>query len=146
MRPALLVLLATLLGLALAPYPQPPASASCVAPYLIDEGHLVLERGVAAEVEGRAFVDGCRDTQSCSGVPGCESCEWDDPEPTPYDAVVLRLRQHGHTWTLDTADAGSAAADHLGWVTWTVDLPAGVRPGPARLVADHAQPVEVRIR
>ena len=144
MRPALLVLLAVLLGLALAPYPPQQASASCVGPYLLDEGHLVLQRGEPAEVQGRAFVDGCRDTMSCSGIPGCEDCEYDEPEPTPYDAVVLRLRQDGHTWILDTADA--TGGNQLGWVTWTVDLPAGGRPGPARLVADHAQPVAAWIR
>jgi hypothetical protein len=146
MRPALLTLLAILLGLAVAPYPPPPASASCAAPYLLDAGHLVLQRGEPIAVEGRAFADGCRDTMSCSATLGCENCEYTDPEPTPYAGVVLRLRQHGRTWTLGTADAGSAAGGELGRVTWTVDLPRDVEPGRAQLVADHAQPVAVRIR
>ena len=146
MRPALVLPLAALLGLAVAPYPQPPAAASCVAPYLLEEGHLVLDRGRPTEVVGEAFVDGCRDTMSCSGVPGCESCEYDDPEPVPYDDVALRLRQGGRTWLLGSVDADSAEDGRAGRVTWQVYLPPGVRPGPARLVADHARPVTVRVR
>lgn len=146
MRPALLALLAALLGLAVAPYPQPSAAASCVAPYLVEDGQLVLQRGVRTEVEGEAFVDGCRDTMSCSAGPGCEDCHYNDPEPVPYDDVVLRLRQDGHTWVLGSADADRAEDGLAGRVSWQVDLPAGVRPGPARLLADHAHPVVVRIR
>ena len=146
MRPTFLALLAALLGLAVAPYPQPPAVASCVAPYLLDEGHLVLERGVPTEVVGQAFVDGCRDTMDCSGVPGCESCEYTDPEPVPYDDVALRVRQGGRTWLLGRADADSAEDGRAGRVTWPVELPSGVRRGPAKLVAEHAQPVAVWIR
>ncbi len=146
MRPTHLALLALLAGLTVAPYPQQPAAASCAAPTLVDTGRLVFERGASTEVAGVGFVDGCQDVMSCAGVPGCENCEYADPAPTAYDDVRLRLRQDGRTWLLDTADAGTAEDGHAGQVSWRVDLPAGVRPGPARLLADHAQPVGVRIR
>jgi len=64
----------------------------------------------------------------------------------PYDDVALRLRQGGRTWLLGSVDADSAEDGRAGRVTWQVDLPPGVRPGPARLVADHARPVTVRVR
>ncbi|HEY0948869.1 hypothetical protein [Nocardioides sp.] len=146
MRPPHLALLAVLVGLAVAPYPQQPAAASCAGPTVVDAGRLVLERGVPVAVAGVGFVDGCQDSMSCSAGPGCDSCEYADPEPTAYDDVRLRLRQDGRTWLLDTADAGTAADGRAGQVSWRVDLPAGVRPGRARLLADHAQPVTVRIR
>jgi len=139
-RPALLVLLATLLGLSLAPYPQTPAAASCAAPY-VGDGRIVLVHGGEQDVEGRGFVDGCQDSMGCSASPGCHSCEYADPAPQPSTDVELRLRQAHHTWALGTADA-----DDSGRVTWSFELPAGVRPGPARLLADGAGPVEVRIR
>ena len=142
MRPTLPLLLAALTGLALAPYPQAPAIGSCAGPYLKDAEHLVLSRGVTTTVEGRSFVDGCQDSMSC-GV-GCEGCEYDDPPPTPMTDLQLRLRQHGQTWKLDTADADTEDG-RLGWAAWTFDLPAGVRPGRARLLPEGAQPVEVRI-
>ena len=60
--------------------------------------------------------------------------------------VALELRQDGRSWRLGTADAGTAEEQRLGYVTWTVELPEGVQPGRARLVADTAQPVDVRVR
>jgi len=146
MRPAHLVLLALLLGLAVAPYPQQPAVASCAGPTVVDAEHLVLERGASTEVAGVGFVDGCQDSMSCSAVPGCDRCEYADPEPTPYVDVRLRLRQDGRTWLLGTADAGTAEDGRAGQVAWRVEPPPGVRPGPARLLADHARPLTVRIR
>ena len=145
MRPAFLILLAVLLGLAVAPYPSSPAAASCAGPTLKNVQDLVLARGASSTVEGRSFADGCQDSMSCSAVPGCGSCEYDDPPPTPLQDVELRLRQRGVTWSLGTADAGTAEDKRLGWVTWTFDLPPGVEPGRARLIADHAEPVTVRI-
>jgi hypothetical protein len=137
------VLLVTmLLGLAVAPFPQPPASASCAAPYLKAAEGLVLERGTTTTVRGVAFVDGCQDSMSCSAVPGCSHCEYDDPAPKPLQDVALRLRQGDRTWKLGTADAEAAA----GRVTWTFDLPAGVRPGPARLLPGYGEPLRIRIR
>ncbi|WP_182524632.1 hypothetical protein [Nocardioides dongkuii] len=141
MRRASLLPLSVLLGLVLAPYPERPASASCAAPYLEVGESPVLERGAARTVRGRAFVDGCQDSMSCTISFGCQSCEDDDPPPVPAQDVALELRQRGRTFELGTADAGED-----GQVTWTVDLPAGVRRGPARLVADGANPVPVRVR
>ena len=140
------LLLTVLLGLALAPFPQQTASASCAAPYLEVVGRQVLERGAAVTVEGRSFVDGCRDTMTCSTGLGCDSCSYDDPPVMPLEDVGLRLVQGGRSWDLAVADADTAANDRLGWVTWDFELPAGVRRGKARLVAEDAQPVGVRIR
>ena len=137
---------AMLLGLAVAPFPHPPASASCAAPYLEAPRQLVLERGAAITVKGRAFVDGCQDTMSCSAVPGCSHCEYDDPPPRPLRDVELRLRQGHRSWLLGAENAATAADNHLGWVTWAFELPAGVRPGPAKLVTAVGGPVGVRIR
>ncbi|SDD84270.1 hypothetical protein SAMN05421872_111170 [Nocardioides lianchengensis] len=143
MRRPLLVLLLALLGLAVAPYPSPPAVASCAAPYLDLPAEPTLTRGADSTVEGRAFVDGCRDTMSCSGLPGCESCESDGPPERPLRDVRLELVQGDRTWPLGTADAGTAADDRLGQVTWTFTLPADVRPGPAVLQVDGEEQAEV---
>ncbi|QBR90989.1 hypothetical protein [Nocardioides euryhalodurans] len=140
------MLLTALLGVALAPFPQQTASASCAAPYLEAVGRQVLERGAAVTVGGRSFVDGCRDTMTCSTGPGCGSCSYDDLPVRPLEDVVLRLVQGDRSWELAVADADTAANDRLGWVTWVFELPAGVRPGAARLVAEDAQPVRIRIR
>ncbi|WP_109506497.1 hypothetical protein [Nocardioides speluncae] len=146
MTPRPLLLAAVLLGLAVVPFPQPLASASCAAPYLKLNERPVLERGATATVEGRAFVDGCRDSMSCSEGLGCDSCEYDDPPPKPLTDVVLRLVQGDRKWRLDVADAGTADDNQQGHVTWTFKLPADAKPGPAKLAADHAHPVQIRVR
>jgi hypothetical protein len=135
-----------MLGLAVVPFPQPPAASSCAAPYLQVTQRLVLERGASITIEGRAFADGCQDSMSCSAGLGCDSCDYDDPPPTPLEDVGLRLVQHGRTWDLGVADAGTAENNQLGWVTWTFDLPTAAKPGPAHLVSEHAEPVPIRIR
>ena len=140
------LLIAGLVGLVLAPLPQDAASASCTGPYLEQAERLVLQRGEAASVEGRSFYDGCRDTMSCSGVGGCQKCEYDEPPERPLQDVRLELRQHGRTWLLASADAGTAKEDRLGWVTWTFEVPAQVDPGAARLVPEGSRPVMVVIR
>jgi hypothetical protein len=142
MRRSWILLVTMLLGLAVAPFPQPPASASCAAPSLDAPQRLVLQRASTTTVEGRAFVDGCQDSMSCSAVPGCSHCEYDDPAPKPMQDVVLRLRQGDRTWRLGAADAEAAS----GRVTWRFDVPAGARPGPARLLTEVAEPVRVRVR
>ena len=146
MRRGCSFLMAGLLGLVVAPLPVGPAVASCTGSSLADVGRLVLRAGDTASVQGRGFVDGCRDTQSCSGVGGCQRCEYDEPPEQPHQDVGLELRQDGRSWLLDTADAGTAEDQQLGWVTWTFEVPAGVDPGRARLVADGAQPVEITVR
>jgi hypothetical protein len=141
-----LVLLATMLGVASAPFPQDTASASCAAPYLKVIESLVLERGASVVIEGRSFIDGCQDSMSCSGALGCDSCEYDDPPPKPFEDVNLRLVQGDRSWLLGSTDAETAENNHQGWVTWNFDVPVGANPGPAKLVSDHAQPIRIRIR
>lgn len=147
MRRSSLLLGTVLLGLAPAPVPQPPASASCAAPYLVDVEDLVLQRGTAVTIEGEAFVDGCQDLGSCQVGVGCDddSCSY-GPEPEPMEDVTLRLVQDGREWELGTVDAGADGTELDGRVSWEVEVPAGVAPGRARLVADSAAPVPVRIR
>lgn len=145
MRPSLLALVAMLLALAVAPFPGSPAAASCVGPYLDGVDGDVVEARATMTVEGRAFVDGCRDTMSCTGFLGCSSCEWNDPPPTPMTDVELRLEQGGRSWSLGTADARSAD-DEVGWVTWQVTLPDDVRRGRARLVTDAGATATIRVR
>jgi hypothetical protein len=144
MRQALL--LVGVLGFAVTPFPTGPASASCPAPYLNTEERMVLERGATVVVEGRAFVDGCQDSVTCTAGLGCDSCEADDPPPEPMDDVRLQLVQGERHWSLDVADAEKAGNNHLGWVTWSFDLPVAIKPGRATLVAEHAEPVRARIR
>lgn len=142
---SLLLLVTTLLGGAMAPFPGLSASASCAGPSLTATGPLVLERGATSTVEGRGFVDGCQDSMSCSTV-GCDSCEYDDPPPAPMQNLRLRIVQDGRSWNVAVADAGTAEGDQLGQVVWTFELPAGVQPGRARLLPERAAPVPVRIR
>ena len=131
-----------LLGMAIAPFPHTPASASCAGPYLEASQRLVLDRGTTTTVEGRAFVDGCQDSMGCSEVLGCSHCEYDEPTTTPLQDVTLRLRQGQRTWRV-----GSENADgDEGRVIWTFDVPAGVSPGRARLLPDGGGPLQVRIR
>lgn len=146
MQRTTLLLLAAMLGVASAPFPQPPASASCAAPYLQVTESLVLDRGASEMIEGRAFTEGCQDSMSCSGVFGCESCEYDDPPAVPLEDVELRLVQRDRSWILDSTDAETAQNNHQGWVTWNFEVPGGADRGPAKLVSDHAQPVRIRIR
>lgn len=118
-----------------------PAGASCVGPMLdVAPRGETFVRGATIEVGGHHFVDGCNDTGSCTGFLGCQRCDY-GPPPAPRTAVELQLVQRGRAWDLGTADA---AAD--GSVTWRVTFPADARRGAARLVADGAQPVRVRLR
>ena len=146
MRRSSLLVVTAMSGLAVAPFPQPPASASCSGPYIKDAERLVLARGATVTIEGRSFVDGCQDSMSCSVGLGCDSCEYDDPPPTPMEGVELRLVQRDRTWELGVADAEAAENNQLGWVTWTFDLPSGAKPGRATLLPENAEPVRIRIR
>ncbi len=145
-RRSFLLLIAAMLALAVVPFPQTPAAASCAAPHLkITEEH-VLKRGATVTVEGRSFADGCQDSMSCSAGLGCDSCQYNDPPRTPMEDVGLRLVQRDRTWNLGVADAGTAENNRLGWVRWTFRLPTGAMPGPAKLLPEHAEPVRIRIR
>ena len=130
--------------LAMVPFPRTPASASCAAPHLEDAERLVLQRGATTTIEGRSFANGCQDSMSCSA--GCDSCAYDDPPATPMEDVELRLVQRDRTWDLGVADAGAAESNRLGWVTWTFRGPTGAEPGPAKLLAEQAEPVRISIR
>lgn len=137
-------LIGTLMALAIVPAPDPPASASCPAPYLDTAGQLELQRGSTVTVEGRSFVRGCRDTMHCE--VGCGSCDYDEPPEAPMEDVALRLVQGNRTWQLGSADAGAAADNRLGRLAWTFTVPADLSEGPARLVAEQAEPERIRIR
>lgn len=145
MRLSFLLLVAALGGLAVAPFPKTPASASCTGPYFEVAEGLVLERGTTVTVEGRGFAEGCSDSMGCEVGPGCDDCEYDDPPERPMTEVALVLRQGNRTWELAVDDAGSAADDRLGWTSWTFEVPADVKPGRARLLASPAQPAPVTI-
>jgi hypothetical protein len=60
--------------------------------------------------------------------------------------VQLGLMQRDRSWNLGVADAETAKNDHMGRVTWDIRLPTSAEPGPAKLVAEHAQPARIRIR
>jgi hypothetical protein len=145
-RRSLVLLIPTLLGLAVVPWPQLPASASCAAPYLQVDHRQELERGTHVAITGQAFVEGCRDTMGCTEVLGCTHCEYDEPPETPLKDVRLRLVQGDRKWGLGVVDAETAASGHLGRVWWAFEVPVGARPGPARLFPDGGEPARVRIR
>jgi hypothetical protein len=136
---------AVLLGLVSMPFPEQGAAASCAAPYLNTEDKSVLQRGTTATVEGRAFVDGCQDIGSCSEQFGCSHCDYGEEEK-PLTDVPLTLVQGERRWHLGEANAGKASDNHLGWVTWVVNIPEDAEPGRARLVAPEARPVRVTLR
>ncbi len=136
--------LALLLGLAVAPLPQQQAGASCAAPYLSDAPRQA-QRGDRVTAEGRAYADGCQDSQSCSSTLGCSSCESDDPPPLPMRQVELWMSQGRNSWLLDVSDAGSAEDGELGKVIWTFKVPDDAKPGRAILRPDRSDPVWIRI-
>lgn len=133
------LLLGALVLLAVAPYPSGPAAASCAAPLLSNLDDVDLTRGATVTVEGRGFVDGCRDSMSCPAF-GCGECEWNDPPPAPLSEVRLELRQQGRSWDLGVADA-----DESGAISWTFVVPGDARPGRARLIG-ASRPTTVRLR
>lgn len=136
MRPLLVALVATLLGLTLVPFPGDGASASCAAPTFTEE-RIVLTHDGEQTVTADGMSSGCEDSETCT--LGC-GCEVDDPAE-PLEDVELRLTQAGNVWDLATVDA-----DENGVATWTFELPAGVEPGPARLHGGTIRPVVVTIR
>ena len=138
MRPLLVALLATLLGLTLAPFPEDGASASCAGPQFVED-EIVLTHGGEQTVRAKWLHDGCDDTGSCS-TTGCDDCEMADSE-RPSENVGLRIVQMGHSWPLGTVDA-----DEDYDATWTFELPAQVRPGRARLVATGIPPLVITVR
>ena len=136
-------------SLAAWPVPGGPAAADCAGPSLSLAGAdgaagslpVVTLEG-PTEVVGRGFVDGCDDTGGGS-VWGCGSGEGE--VETPLSDVELVVRQGGRTWELGTADAGTAADGRLGQVAWQAQLPSGLEPGRAVLVAGHDARLPVRL-
>ncbi|WP_336921560.1 hypothetical protein [Aquipuribacter sp. SD81] len=133
-RVALVGLLVTLPGL-----PLPLAHASCVGP-LLGVGAAVDDTdppatsvlplpGAEVEVSGVWFVDGCDDTAGGCAVPVDES--------RPLDGVELLLEQDGRAWLPGTQDASGEDEDYR--ISWTVQVPADVRTGPATLRAAGAE-------
>jgi hypothetical protein len=94
------------------------ADASCAAPQAFAPKGVKIRPGEELTIKGRFFLADCYDT----GQQGT---------PPPMRHVVLRIRQHGHTWRLGVADA---RPDPLGTISWRVHIPRGVRPGAAVLV------------
>jgi hypothetical protein len=122
---------------ALALVPIGGSSASCAGPSLeLGSGpHPVISPGQPVTVRGRAFVDGCDDT----GGGDTLGCRHEQPEAVQAQQdVVLRLRQDGRSWNLGTSDAGAAAHDHLGQVSWQARVPSTVHEGNATLEAGDA--------
>ena len=140
------VVLLTLLTVGLVPATtattSAPAAADCAAPQLDLEPGARLPRAGEVTVAGRFFKDGCNDVGSCHGVLGCQRCDY-GPAAEPLAGLTLQLQQRGRTWDVATADA----TGELGEVTWTFDVPAEARRGPARLTVDgaYAGPARVRI-
>ena len=116
------------------------ARASCAAPELEVAGTLVP--GVQVEVTGRGFVEGCDDTGGTTTGPGCTARQ-EREAVRPREQVALVLEQGSRRWRLGAVDAGTAADGMLGRVSWQVEVPREVRPGPARLVTRDA---ELRVR
>lgn len=137
-----------LLAAVIALWPIETASACCVAPYLrvedAREKRPIVSRGASVTVEGRAFVDGCNDTGGSSGFLGCTP--QDDEPVVPHDDVALRITQGDRQWELGSEDAGTAADDQLGHVSWTFVVPDDLRPGRARLAADASEPLLILVR
>ena len=149
MRRSASTLLVVLLGLTLAPWPGPPASASCAAPSLALEGHhpadgrATLVRGEEVTVIGRGFVDGCDDTGGGT-VLGCGGDTETEVPLTDVELVVVHGRAEARR-SLDTEDAGEADDNELGQVTWTFTVPETMEPGPVTLETDRSDPLNVRI-
>jgi hypothetical protein len=136
---AALCLLAGLLGA----WPVGVASASCTGPRLgvgavVDEPPdagsqpaPVLAPGTSVSVVGSRFHSGCDDTGQGSGCGAPES------EQAPLRGVRLVLEQDTTEVPLGTADAGGPADGYA--VTWRVQVPTGLAPGPAVLRAADAR-------
>jgi len=135
------LLLAALLLVVAAPLPGTErAAASCAGPTLDVPGGPGLPRGGVVVVTGSGFRDGCQDGGSCTVTPGCSRCVESEPPEVPRSDVRLRLVQQGRSWDLGTADADARSR-----VAWRFIAPTGARPGPARLLADGAGAVRVRL-
>ncbi|MCW2796782.1 hypothetical protein [Nocardioides sp.] len=146
MRPGFLLIL--LVAGVTSPWPSPGASASCVGPSIDVLGSPLdrpeLARATPVIVAGQHFVNGCNDTGS-RDAGGCDNDEQRETE-IPLTDVELTLQQGRSQWSLGSADAGTAGDNELGQLSWEFELPAHVRPGAARLLADGVPRLAVLIR
>lgn len=149
MRPRLLAAV-VLLGLATAPFPQPPAHAECAGPTLkvqgMEEEPALLHRGEQVTVMGRGFVNGCDDTGGGSGF-GCSGND-DGEIESPMVNIELVLLQGQPTMkqtSLALSDAGTAADGQLGWGTWTFTVPTHQPLGRAVLKTEGSSPLPIRV-
>lgn len=141
-RPAALVLALLVSAATLGVVTPQRAEASCAGP-VIGVGGVIDESGAAPEaavplprdtvVSGRWFFTGC-DDNGTGPAPGCTAEREDEQSPTPD--VELVLTRGTESWSLGSADAGPAETEYA--VTWDVQLPPDVEPGPATLTADGA--------
>jgi len=125
-----------LIGVGVAFVPMGGATASCAAASLeVGSGATPPRLSVGSEisVDGQSFVNGCDDGGSQS-VLGCSTSEGE--QETPRSDVTLVIRQDGREFKLGTENAGVAADNELGQISWEAILPPGVRPGPAVLNAE----------
>ena len=131
-----------------------PASASCAGPQLaLEQGResVVARRVGEAENErllhdvareqplritGTNLTFDCRDTYSTK-QGGCAAPEAEVADPiVPLQNAEIVLTQRGRSWNL--ADVGEIGPDLT--VVLDVEIPRGVRPGPATLsMVDPAQ-------
>ena len=117
-------------------WPVDPGSADCASPYLQigDNPRPVLSPDFSVTVAGRAFVKGCNDQPA---PLGCSTSR--EEEEVPSTDVALIVRQGTRHWDLGSEDAGIAATNELGQITWEVMLPRQLRLGPAVFIADSAR-------
>jgi len=126
--------------------PLPAAQASCVGPVFavgdaVDDARppqvgVLPAPGGDVTVSGVWFHTGCDDTGQGAGCSAPASTE------APMRDVDLVLQQGDASWILGTQNAASRADRYA--ITWTTQVPTGVRPGPATLRAGLSQlPVEI---
>ncbi len=115
--PASLLILLTATAL----WPVDPGSADCASPYLQigDNPRPVLSPDFSVTVAGRAFVKGCNDQPAPLGCSASrEEEEEEEEEEVPSTDVALIVRQGTRHWDLGSEDAGLAADNELGQITW----------------------------
>lgn len=126
-----LLVLGGLLGL----WPVGAAVAGCTGPVLSltaqDPGPPLVALASDLTVTGEWFHSGCDDTGQGSG------CGAPPSEEAPLSDVELFVEQSGRSVLLGTSDAADRSDRYA--IAWDVDLPAGLRPGPAVLRAAGAE-------
>ena len=133
-----------LCGSALGLWSPTSALASCVGPQLRlgppasasagdSASSVKVSRAQPLTVSGEWFHEGCDDTGTSAGCSGPAPAA---SEP-PMREVTLTLTQGGSSWKLGTADA--AGPDQNYAISWVVQLPEDVEPGPAVLTTPSSE-------